>query len=296
MRTFTILALIALIALLALSATASYDEYEMTEYDYEEEYSQDGTALALESYTMYTVKSGDNLSTIASRFGTTVQAIVSLNNLANANLIYVGQQLKIPSSSPAPTPTPTPSGGCKQYTLSSNGFATIRNALFAGNLKQSQVNGINDILAASKTECITMVEQVAYLLATAYLETAQTMQPVREAFWLSEDWRRANLRYYPYYGRGHVQLTWQGNYLKAGQKLGYGSQFVNSPDMVMNGAISAKILALGSKEGWFTSAKLSDYINSSRVDFVGARRIINGTDKASTIAGYANTFLRALKQ
>lgn len=43
----------------------------------------------------YTVVSGDNLSSIASRFGTTVQAICKLNNIANANLIYPGQVLKL---------------------------------------------------------------------------------------------------------------------------------------------------------------------------------------------------------
>ena len=43
----------------------------------------------------YVVKSGDNLSSIASRYGTTVQAIVNKNNIKNPDLIYVGQVLKI---------------------------------------------------------------------------------------------------------------------------------------------------------------------------------------------------------
>nr|DAL20020.1 MAG TPA_asm: Cpl 1 lysin [Caudoviricetes sp.] len=41
----------------------------------------------------YTVKSGDNLSTIASKLGTTVNSLVSKNNIANRNLIYPGQKL-----------------------------------------------------------------------------------------------------------------------------------------------------------------------------------------------------------
>jgi hypothetical protein len=49
---------------------------------------------------------------------------------------------------------------------------------------------------------------MAYVLATTQWETAQTFKPVREAFWKDEEWRRVNLaRYYPYYGRGFVQLT-----------------------------------------------------------------------------------------
>lgn len=43
----------------------------------------------------YTVRVGDNLSAIASRYGTSYQSIASLNGLANPNLIYAGQTLKI---------------------------------------------------------------------------------------------------------------------------------------------------------------------------------------------------------
>ncbi|MFP7372342.1 LysM peptidoglycan-binding domain-containing protein [Lactococcus lactis] len=41
----------------------------------------------------YTVRSGDNLSTIAQRLGTTVQSLVSMNGISNPNLIYAGQTL-----------------------------------------------------------------------------------------------------------------------------------------------------------------------------------------------------------
>lgn len=43
----------------------------------------------------YTVRSGDSLSAIASRFGTSYQSIAALNGLSNPNLIYAGQTLKI---------------------------------------------------------------------------------------------------------------------------------------------------------------------------------------------------------
>lgn len=52
-----------------------------------------GSASAGSVY--YTVRVGDNLSSIASRYGTSYQLIASLNGLANPNLIYVGQTLKI---------------------------------------------------------------------------------------------------------------------------------------------------------------------------------------------------------
>jgi hypothetical protein len=135
--------------------------------------------------------------------------------------------------------------------------------------------------------------QLAYVLATSYWETARTMKPVREAFWLSESWRRKNLRYYPWYGRGFVQLTWERNYIKAGNELGL--DLTTDPDKVMEPVVSAKILVHGSAKGWFTGKKLSDYITLSKSDFVGARRIINGTDKARQIAKIARQYDADLK-
>ncbi|MFI5255571.1 MAG: LysM peptidoglycan-binding domain-containing protein, partial [Candidatus Limnocylindrales bacterium] len=44
----------------------------------------------------YTVKSGDTLGNIASRFGTTVAKLKALNNISNSDLIYIGEVLKIP--------------------------------------------------------------------------------------------------------------------------------------------------------------------------------------------------------
>ncbi len=45
---------------------------------------------------MYVVVSGDTLSDIARRFDTTVEAIVEANNIANPDVIEVGQELVIP--------------------------------------------------------------------------------------------------------------------------------------------------------------------------------------------------------
>lgn len=47
----------------------------------------------------YTVQRGDTLSEIASRYGTTVQEIVDINNIENPNLIYPGQTLRILTNS-----------------------------------------------------------------------------------------------------------------------------------------------------------------------------------------------------
>lgn len=47
------------------------------------------------SVKYYTVKPGDNLTKIAKKYGTTVDRLVSLNGIANKNLIYVGQKLRV---------------------------------------------------------------------------------------------------------------------------------------------------------------------------------------------------------
>lgn len=138
--------------------------------------------------------------------------------------------------------------------------------------------------------------QLAYVLATALWETAHTMEPVREAFWLSENWRRANLRYYPWYGRGFVQLTWEANYKRADVELHLKGDLVRSPDLALEPSIAARIILTGMTEGWFTGKKLSDYITLKKSDFLNARRIVNGVDQATTIASLASEYDVALRE
>ncbi|MCA9884533.1 MAG: LysM peptidoglycan-binding domain-containing protein [Anaerolineae bacterium] len=89
--------------------------------------------------SVYTVVYGDTLSRIAARFGTTWQAIASANNIANPNLIYVGQQLVIPGSSggttPTPTPPPTDDGGSVPPPSTGGGFE-LGGHVFAFNMPQ----------------------------------------------------------------------------------------------------------------------------------------------------------------
>lgn len=154
-------------------------------------------------------------------------------------------------------------------------------------------------IKAIKWECkakeIGLNTQIAYVLATTEWETAQTFKPVREAFWLNENWLRDNLpskNYFPYYGRGFVQLTWKSNYSKYSQILGI--DLVNNSNLALDNNIALFILVHGFKTGVFTGRKITDYINNGVTDFVNARRCINGTDKAYEIAGLANKYLATL--
>lgn len=165
-------------------------------------------------------------------------------------------------------------------------FDHIRGPLFAGSLSGPQVAGMTAILDGWDSRGLTDIRWLAYMLATSFHETARTMQPIRE-------FGGTKARYAPYYGRGFVQLTWKAGYAKAGKVIGV--DLVANPDRALELPIATRILFDGMIVGWFTGKKLSDYIGGAKCDYVGARRIINGTDKAQTIAGYATAFEKALR-
>ena len=182
-------------------------------------------------------------------------------------------------------------------------FNAIREDL--GSFEQSQVDGFTFLLNFAEKENEEL-SYLAYILATAWWETANTMQPVREAFWCSEGWRKRNLRYYPYYGRGYVQLTWEKNYRKATlyfqNVLGIDIDFVKHPELVMHPKHAAIILFRGMEAGWFTGKDLDDYIDlidepdeDDEREYVAARRIVNGTDKDDEIALIALSMENALR-
>ncbi len=133
--------------------------------------------------------------------------------------------------------------------------------------------------------------QKAYALATVEHETGGTFDPVREGHYLgsrAESWRRS-LVYFPFYGRGYVQITWRANYAKFSKLLGV--DLVANPDLVMEPERAAWIMAYGFKHGSFTGRKMEDYITATRCDFRNARRCINALDRADHIAGLARAWL-----
>jgi predicted chitinase len=182
-------------------------------------------------------------------------------------------------------------------------FEAVR-PMFGGSLNQSQVDGFNIIFEAWAKVGDGNVRHLAYILATAYHETARTMQPVRETLAttdakakerLTKAWRAGKLPWVKsdywsngWFGRGYVQLTHRANYEKAGEKLGI--DLVSDPSKAMIPEVSALILIRGMQEGWFTGRKLSD-----AKDFLEARRVVNGTDRAGQITNYAYSFLSALE-
>jgi putative chitinase len=190
-------------------------------------------------------------------------------------------------------------------------FDRVRRTLFDDTLSTRQRQGLELIIDTGVHRLGGGSQQaLAYVLATAYHETGATMQPIRERggrAYLTRNYdilgdnprrARANGNTEPgdgirYAGRGFVQLTWKNNYQRIGELLGI--DLAGSPDKALEPATAALILVRGMQEGWFTGRKLSDCLTEDRCEWVQARRIVNGLDRATTIAEYARKFDAALE-
>lgn len=191
-----------------------------------------------------------------------------------------------------------------------NFFDSVRKDPFKGPLSQSQVDGMNTLLDTWEADPANTDDRwLAYMMATAFHETAKTMQPIKEhggeAYFIrrygvqGDDPGRARAlgNTEPgdgpkYCGRGYVQLTWKDNYRAMSGVAGV--DLVADPDAAMQPAIAAKIMSHGMKAGSFTGKKLSDYFRPDLVDWVDARRVINKLDCADIIADYGKAFHAAI--
>lgn len=173
------------------------------------------------------------------------------------------------------------------------------------NLTEQNVDGFEHVLDYAEQHG-TPLAYLANILGQSFWETGGTMQPVTEAYWKSEAWRKRNLRYWPWHGRGLIQTTWERNY-KAVSKLvskvvGYKVDFTKNPDLLLEWPYALPALFEAMEAGLYTGKKLSDYIDNidesdaeDYREFKNARRIVNGTDKDDKLAGYSITFEHALR-
>ena len=193
-------------------------------------------------------------------------------------------------------------------------FDAVRAGLFGGRMSGTQVAGSEAILDAwERSHAGGDPRWLAYMLATTFHETAATMQPVREtlatsdaaaAARLESAWARGRLGAVktPYWradaegkywlGRGLVQLTHKANYERMSRETGI--DLVADPGRAMEMEFAVAILFAGMEKGLFTSKRLADYFAAGRADWIHARRIINGLDRAVDIAAYGRTFYHAL--
>jgi hypothetical protein len=168
---------------------------------------------------------------------------------------------------------------------------------------QPQTDGLNEILDAAEADTeITDIRWLAYMLATVKWECADRWKPI-------EEFGKGNGHKYGnpvtvtdpsgkpftnvYYGRGYVQLTWDWNYRQFGNFLK--NRLLYEPQLALDPAIAYQIMSYGMRHGSFTGVGLGKYINAAGCDYVNARRIINGTDQAAKIAGFAAKLEQVLR-
>lgn len=170
-------------------------------------------------------------------------------------------------------------------------FSKVRQ--ITGSLDQVQVNTINRLLVAAEK---WPASWLAYGLATAWHEAR--LKPIAE-------WGKGAGKPYgkpgkyadAQYGRGLVHLTWDANYEWADRVLDLQGALLRDFDLALEPAHATAILVKGMETGAFTGKKLAIYLpgpEGTHRQFVNARRIINGTDRATLIADHAIKFQSAI--
>lgn len=175
-------------------------------------------------------------------------------------------------------------------------YQRIKDVKLFDKLTPLQVITIDSLLNEWQKQGDGDVKKLSYILATCYHEAFNPSKPESRLTPIKEfgsDKYLKSKKYWPYIGLGLVQITWLENYKKFSKILGI--DLVNHPELALNPDIAAKIAVYGMIHGTFTGKKLSDYFNSKTEDPVNARKIINGIDKAQTIAGHYRKFNQCLK-
>jgi len=203
--------------------------------------------------------------------------------------------------------------------------------------KQYIVQGLEGLLTRFETYYGWWddLDQIANALAQVGRESAYSYQPVAEAYYLGDPSKpgyyagntatvrrvQENFRYYPFFGRGHIQLTWEEGYRKMNSYLrkyfpevvaavekrtGKPFDLVKHPELATDFDVSFCVFTVGMHLGIFRPGHTLDrYITPTHVDHYAARDIVNGDkgykDKSSgqligrIIEGHAKKWTRILQ-
>lgn len=95
-----------------------------------------------------------------------------------------------------------------------------------------------------------------------------------------------------YFGRGYVQLTWWDGYLRAGKKLGLGTQLLTDPAQVQTADTAYKIMSFGMRTGavFANGFTFGDFFTGTGTDDVQARKMVKGTNRNHEIASIARHY------
>ena len=164
---------------------------------------------------------------------------------------------------------------------------------FKTTLTRAQGDAWRYIAAECDALAITDERQVAYILGTVWNECRFKSIPERRAKPSTGVWKLQERYWHTgFYGRGYSQLTWLKNYRKFSPIVG--RDLVKHPDDVLLPEIGAKILVQGMWFGMFSGKKLKDYFLPQGVEWIKARRIVNGNFQADRVATSAKRILDLL--
>lgn len=181
--------------------------------------------------------------------------------------------------------------------------ASSRELFFQGYRERLGVLTPDGVIALSQLftfveqeKSISDVRQVAYILATLRWETANSYRPTTTRGWEHDFAERYGGSRYR--GRGYVPLVGEENYRRMNQALGLAGtpqDLLQHPENAVNPQIAFRTLTYGMLNGSFTGRKLGDYVSSEKADYVNARRVVNGLDRAEQIAADAREFETLLR-
>jgi hypothetical protein len=178
-----------------------------------------------------------------------------------------------------------------------------------------RAKAVEDIIGYWESKGYEDRRALAYVLGTAFRETAGTLRPVREGLCKTDECSIAAVTKLlaekgvsgnyatpdkdgrSYFGRGYVQLTHAKNYKKLGEALGWGGALLENPSLALDHQKGIEILVEGMYRGLFTGKRLSDYFSPNAEDWIGARKIVNpGSKRAEVTAKHGQDFHACLRE
>ena len=156
-------------------------------------------------------------------------------------------------------------------------------------LNKNQVVRI-DALIDALDERNLPAEFKAYILATAFYETDGFRSLIEYASGKAYEGRKDLGNTHRgdgqrFKGRGYVQITGRRNYADWAKRLGV--NILGNPSLVTNLKYATTIIIDGMLEGTFTGKSLKNFFTADKKDWIQARRVVNGLDRAGIIATYA---------
>lgn len=177
-------------------------------------------------------------------------------------------------------------------------YDIARLTLFGGKITATQFARLSHLVAVMAEFGSVTSEMGAYILATAHHETDRFTAMVEytsgEAYEGRDDLgntEKGDGKRFK--GRGYVHLTGRRNYTWGAEKVGL--DLIEYPGRAADIDVAAPLIVMGMLDGSFTGIGLGRFINSAKMDFINARKTVNGLDRAELIADIAERYLIAIR-